>query len=38
MVEVAAESGADWIKFQTFSANNLMTKNAPKAEYQRKKL
>ena len=36
MVEVAAESGADWIKFQTFSANNLLTKSSPKAEYQKK--
>lgn len=35
MVEVAKEAGADAIKFQTFKAENLVTKNAMKAEYQK---
>jgi N,N'-diacetyllegionaminate synthase len=34
LVDVAAEAGADWVKFQTFSADRLVTKNAEKAEYQ----
>jgi len=34
MVDVAKESGADAIKFQTFKAENLVSKFAPKAEYQ----
>ena len=35
LVEAAASSGADAVKFQTFRARNLVTKNAPKAEYQK---
>jgi len=34
MVKVAAESGADAIKFQTFKTENLVSRCAPKAEYQ----
>lgn len=34
LIEVAAEAGADAVKFQTFRASNLLTANAPKAEYQ----
>jgi len=34
MVLKAKECGADCIKFQTFSAKNLVTKNAQKAQYQ----
>ena len=34
-LKLQKESGADWIKFQTFSANNLLTKSSPKAEYQK---
>ena len=30
----AAEAGADCVKFQTFSANNLVNKKAIKAPYQ----
>src|SRR5438093_1562507 len=33
MVDVAAEAGADAIKFQTFKAEYLATKDAPKARY-----
>ncbi len=35
MIEIAAEAGADAIKFQTFKAKNLVTFYAPKAEYQK---
>ncbi len=34
LVEVAAESGADLIKFQTFTAKNIATKDAVMAKYQ----
>ena len=36
LVDVAVHSGADAIKFQTFRTESLLTKDAPKAEYQRK--
>lgn len=35
LVDVAAGAGADAVKFQTFSADRLVTRQAPKAEYQR---
>jgi N-acetylneuraminate synthase len=35
MIEIAQESGVDIIKFQTFKAENLVCKNAEKAEYQK---
>lgn len=34
LIDVAANSGADAVKFQTFSADRLVTENATKAEYQ----
>jgi len=34
LVDVAAEAGADMVKFQTFSADRLVTTSADKAEYQ----
>ncbi|NJK91161.1 MAG: N-acetylneuraminate synthase [Blastochloris sp.] len=34
LVRVAAEAGADAVKFQTFKAESLVTVDAPKAEYQ----
>ncbi len=34
LIEVAANSGADAVKFQTFTAETLATRTAPKAEYQ----
>lgn len=34
LVDIAKASGADAIKFQTFSADSLVTKGAGKAEYQ----
>lgn len=35
LIDEAAKAGADAVKFQTFLADNLVCKNAPKAEYQR---
>lgn len=35
LVDIAADAGADAIKFQTFSADRLVREGAPKAEYQR---
>jgi N,N'-diacetyllegionaminate synthase len=35
MIDVALEAGADAVKFQTFKAENLVSKNAPKADYQK---
>jgi len=36
LVDVAAESGADYVKFQTFKADQVASKSAAKAEYQMK--
>ena len=36
LIEVAAEAGADLVKFQTFSADRLVAPSAKKAPYQRK--
>lgn len=36
LVDVAAEAGADAIKFQTFCADRLVSRDAPKAEYQKR--
>ncbi|WP_314318999.1 N-acetylneuraminate synthase [Fusobacterium pseudoperiodonticum] len=36
MVEIAKECGVDAVKFQTFKADLLISKYAPKAEYQKK--
>lgn len=36
LIDAAVESGADAVKFQTFKAKNLVSTNAPKAEYQKK--
>ena len=36
MVDVAAEAGADAVKFQSFTADRLVTRLAPKAEYQQR--
>ena len=34
MIDIAAEAGADAVKFQTFKTDCLVTPNAPKAHYQ----
>jgi len=36
LITAAAESGADAVKFQTFKTENLVSKTAEKAEYQKK--
>ena len=35
LIEIAVNSGADAVKFQTFKAENLVSKNAQKADYQK---
>ncbi|MCX6075293.1 MAG: N-acetylneuraminate synthase [Campylobacterales bacterium] len=35
LIDVAALAGADAVKFQTFKTENLVSKNASKAEYQK---
>lgn len=35
LIKEAAESGADYVKFQTFRAKNIVSVDAPKAEYQK---
>ena len=38
LIEAAADSGADYIKFQTFITENLVSKKAKKADYQAENL
>lgn len=35
LIDVAAEAGVDAVKFQTFKTENLVSKNAEKAKYQK---
>ena len=35
LIDVAAKAGADAVKFQTFKTQNLVSKNAQKASYQK---
>ena len=35
LIDVAVDSGVDAVKFQTFKAENLVSKNAQKADYQK---
>ena len=35
LIDVAAEAGADYVKFQTFDAAKLVSMNTPLADYQR---
>lgn len=35
LIDAAAESGADAVKFQTFKTENLVSTNTPKADYQK---
>lgn len=36
LIDVAVQAGVDAVKFQTFKTENLVSKNAQKAEYQKK--
>ena len=36
LIDVAAEAGADAVKFQTFKAEKIISKYAQKAEYQKR--
>lgn len=36
LIDIAVDAGADAVKFQTFKAENLVTKSALKAKYQQK--
>lgn len=36
MVDAAAKAGADAVKFQTYKTENVVSKYAPKSEYQKK--
>ena len=38
LIDIAADAGADYVKFQTFKAEKLASKNAKKADYQTKNL
>lgn len=38
LVDAAANAGVDYVKFQTFKAENLVTKSAKQAEYQKKNI
>jgi N,N'-diacetyllegionaminate synthase len=35
LIDVAAQAGANAVKFQTFKTENLVSKNAQKADYQK---
>jgi N,N'-diacetyllegionaminate synthase len=38
LIDAAADAGADYVKFQTFKAEKLVTKSAGKADYQKKNI
>ena len=38
LIDVASEAGVDAVKFQTFKAENLVSKNAKKATYQKENM
>lgn len=38
LIDIAAEAKADAVKFQTFKSENIVTKNAAKADYQKNNL
>lgn len=38
LIKVAAEAGADYVKFQTFNTEKLVTKTAKQAAYQKKNM
>ena len=38
LIDIAAEAKADYVKFQAFKAENIVSKNSIKAEYQKKNI
>ena len=38
LVDIAADAGADFVKFQTFKADKLVSKDAKKADYQQQNM
>lgn len=38
LIDAASEAGADYVKFQTFKTENLVSKDAQKAQYQKKNM
>ena len=38
LIDVAVEAGVDYVKFQTFKTEKLVSVNAKKAEYQKKNM
>ncbi len=38
LIDVAAEAGVDYVKFQTFKAENIVSQHAQKADYQKKNI
>ena len=38
LIDIAVDSGVDAVKFQTFKATNLVSKNAQKADYQKQNM
>lgn len=38
LIDIAADAGADAVKFQTFQADKLVSRDAPQAEYQKRNL
>ncbi|MBU2025882.1 N-acetylneuraminate synthase family protein, partial [Patescibacteria group bacterium] len=38
MIDRARQAGADWVKFQTFKTESLVSKRARKADYQKRNL
>ncbi len=38
LIDAAADAGVDYVKFQTFKTENLVSKEAKKAEYQQKNI
>jgi N,N'-diacetyllegionaminate synthase len=38
LIDIAADAGADYVKFQTFKADKLVSRTAKKAEYQEKNI
>ena len=38
LIDIASDAGADYVKFQSFSADRLVSKVAEKAKYQKQNL